>query len=62
MKIDMGIIKVEISLPEAVKALEEFRLEPKGTFELISHEVSSAVSNFFNHLLQTEMVIAIIQL
>ena len=47
MKIDMGIIKVEISLPEAVKALEEFRLEPKRTFELISHEVSSAVSNFF---------------
>ena len=57
MKIDMGIIKVEISLPEAVKALEEFRLEPKRTFELISHEVSSAVSNFFNHLLQTEMSI-----
>jgi putative transposase len=57
MKIGMGIIKVEISLPEAAKALEEFRREPKRTFELISHEVRSAVSNLFDQLLQTEMSI-----
>lgn len=57
MKIGMGIIKVEISLPEAAKALEEFRREPRRTFELISIEVRSAVSNLFDQLLQTEMSI-----
>ena len=53
----MGIIKVEISLPEAAKALEEFRREPKKAFELISNEVKEAVSNLFDQLLQTEMSI-----
>ena len=48
MKINVGIIKVEISMPEAVKALEEFRLDPKRTFDLISHELRSAVSNLFD--------------
>ncbi len=43
MKIGMGIIKVEISLPEAAKALEEFRREPKITFELITSVVASLV-------------------
>lgn len=57
MKIGMGIIKVEISLPEAAKALEEFRREPKRTFELITNEIKAAVSNLFDQLLQTEMSI-----
>ena len=62
MKIGMGIIKVEVSFPEAAKALEEFRREPKRTFELISNEVKLAVSNVFNQLLQTEMSIFLVQI
>lgn len=57
MKIGMGFIKVEISLPEAAKVLEEFRREPKRTFELITNEIKAAVSNLFDQLLQTEMSI-----
>jgi len=57
MKLEMGIIKVEISMPEAAKALDEFRREPKRTFELISHEITSAVSNLFDQILQIEMSI-----
>ena len=57
MNIEMGIIKVEISLPEAAKALEGFRAEPKRTFELISSEIRLAVSSLFDQLLQTEMSI-----
>ena len=44
-------------MPEAAKAIEEFRREPKRTFDLVTREIKSAVSNLFDQILQTEMSI-----
>ena len=57
MQIQMGIIKVEISIPEAVKALEEFRDNRKRALESITRDVKAAVSHSINQLLQTEMTV-----
>lgn len=57
MKINMGIIKFEVSIPEAARALEEFRHNRAQALETISREVKSAVSSMFNQLLQMEMSI-----
>jgi putative transposase len=55
MKLRMGIIKVEIKIPELVQALESFKVNRVGTLEAISSEIRSSVSDFFNSLLKTEM-------
>jgi len=57
MLLHMGIIKIEVSLPEAVRAIEEFRRNRIRALETIGHEVTSAVSSAVNHLLQTEMTL-----
>jgi transposase-like protein len=53
----MGIIKLEVNVPEAVQAVEEFRKNRIKAFEAITAEVKSAVSHAFNQLLQTEMTL-----
>jgi transposase-like protein len=55
MTIQMGIIKVEIKIPELVKAVELFKENNRKLFEVISTEITSSVSNALNQLLQTEM-------
>ena len=57
MYVNMGIIKVEVSLPEAVQAIEEFRTNRVRAFEAITSEVRSAVGSAISHLLQTEMTL-----
>ena len=53
----MGIIKIEVSLPEATRAIEEFRRNRVKAFENIAIEVRGAVSGAINQLLQTEMTL-----
>jgi putative transposase len=53
----MGIIKVEISMPEATQALEAFKRNRIQAFEAITSELRSAVSGAINNLLHTEMTI-----
>jgi len=51
----MGIVKVEIKIPELVQALEIFKENRVTALEALSNEIRSGVSDFFNSLLQTEM-------
>jgi putative transposase len=51
----MGIIKVEIRIPELVKALETFKENRMAALETLSGEIQSSMSEFFNSLLKTEM-------
>lgn len=53
----MGIIKIEVSLPEATQAIEEFKQNRLKAFEAITSEVRSAVSNAMNQLLHAEMTV-----
>ena len=55
MTLQMGIIKVEIKIPELVKAVELFKNNNQKLFEVITSEIKSSVSNTLNQLLQTEM-------
>ena len=54
MTLSMGIIKVEIKIPELVKAVDIFRNNNQKLFELITTEIKSSVSNTVNQLLQAE--------
>lgn len=55
MNQDMAIIKLQVSVPEAVKALAEFKQNRIKALEAISVEVRNAVSSAFNGLLNAEM-------
>jgi transposase-like protein len=57
MTLAMGIIKIEVKVPELVKAIEEFKNNRKKALEVISTEVREGVSEFFGSLLNTEMEI-----
>ncbi len=57
MNVNMGIIKIEVNLPEAVQAIEEFRDNRIRAFEAISTELRAAVGGAINSLLQTEMTL-----
>lgn len=54
MTLSMGIIKVEIKIPELVKAVDIFRNNNQKLFELITTEIKSSVSTTMNQLLQAE--------
>ncbi len=55
MQLSMGIIKVEIKIPELVRAIESFKENRLAALEHLTVEVKSSVSQMFNQLLQTEM-------
>jgi len=57
MKIGMGIIKVEVNVPEAVRALEEFRSNRKQALEAVTTSVKEALSTSLNQLLNAEMTL-----
>lgn len=57
MQVSMGIIKVEVNLPEAVQAIEEFKNNRIRAFESITSELRNAVGNAISNLLQTEMTL-----
>ena len=55
MQMDMGIIKFEISLAEATKAITEFKQNRSKAFEGIAHEVRAAVGSALHSLVNAEM-------
>lgn len=57
MNVSMGIIKIEVNLPEAVQAIEEFRKNRIQAFESITTEIRTAVGTTINKLLHTEMTL-----
>lgn len=57
MTLNMGIIKVEVSVPEAVEAIDRFRRNRVQALESIGHEVKTAVSTAINQLLHMEMTL-----
>lgn len=57
MQLRMGIIKVEVKIPEAVRALEEFRVDRKQALESLVTSVKEALSSSLNQLLQAEMTL-----
>lgn len=57
MNVNMGIIKVEVNLPEAIQAIEEFRKNRIKAFESMTAELKQAVGSAVNTLLQTEMTL-----
>lgn len=57
MKLEVGIIKVEVKIPELTRALEEFRINRMKSLELLTAEIKGAVANTFNQLLKAEMTL-----
>lgn len=55
MQLNMGIVKVEIKIPELVRAIESFKENRLAALEHLTVEVKSSVSQMFNQILQTEM-------
>lgn len=55
MQFNMGIIKVEIKIPELVKAIETFKENRLSALEHLTQEVREGVSHMVNQLLQAEM-------
>ena len=51
----MAIIKLEIHIPEVVRALEAFSVNRKHALEALSSEVRGAVSGVFNQLMNSEI-------
>lgn len=57
MTLQMGIIKIEVKMPELVQALEMFKENRVAALESLTTDIREGVSGFFNSLLQTEMEI-----
>ena len=57
MQLQMGIIKVEIKIPELVKAIESFKENRMQALEHVAHELKQSVGEMFNQILHTEMEI-----
>lgn len=57
MQLHMGIIKVEIKIPELVKTIETFKENRLAALEHLTGELKNSVSEMFNQLLQSEMAI-----
>lgn len=55
--ISMGIIKVEIKIPELARALEEFKNNRIKSLETLSNEVRNVFSDSLNRLLNAEMTV-----
>jgi putative transposase len=51
----MSIIKFQVSVPEAVKAISQFKENRLKAFNQISEDLRSTVEETFNHLLNLEM-------
>lgn len=55
MRQDMAIIKLQVSIPEAVKAITEFKQNRVKALQGVTTEIVEAVSSAFNGLLNAEM-------
>jgi len=54
MEKDMSIIKIEVSVPEAIQALRQFRENRISALNTLSKELQDSVSKGINELLNTE--------
>jgi len=57
MTLTMGIIKIEVKIPELKRALEEFKRNRLRSLEMVTLEIKDAVGNTFNQLLKAEMTL-----
>lgn len=57
MTTSMSIIKVEVSIPEAIKALEEFRINRKQALDSLRKSLKNVVSQSLDQLLESEMTL-----
>jgi putative transposase len=57
MTLSMGIIKVEVKIPELAKALEAFKENRIRSLEVLTAEVKHAVADTFHQLLNAEMTL-----
>ena len=57
MTLTMGIVKIEIKIPELTKALEEFKNNRVRALEFLSAEIKKSVATTFDQLLHTEMTL-----
>lgn len=57
MTLSMGIIKVEVKIPELAKALEAFKENRIRSLEVLTAEVKHAVTDTFHQLLNAEMTL-----
>ena len=55
MTLQMGIIKVEIKVPELVRAVESFKVNRLAALEQMTGEIKKNVGELFNQLLKAEM-------
>jgi len=55
--LDMGIVKIEISLPELAGAIQQFKSNRIHALEKLTHDFKTVISRTFNQLLQTEMTL-----
>jgi putative transposase len=55
MTLEMGIIKIEVSLPEATKAIEEIKRNPMKVFETLAMEIRGAAGRAIDQILNAEM-------
>lgn len=55
--LDMGIVKIEIKLPELTQSIQQFKNNRIHALEKLTHDFKSAISRTFNQLLQTEMTL-----
>ena len=51
----MAIIKVEISIPEAVKALKKFKEHRSQALDEVTSSIKDSVTTVFNELMNAEM-------
>jgi putative transposase len=55
MRLQLGLIKIEINLPDIASTLEEFARDRKKAFESLVSEVKSSMSETLNSLLKHEI-------
>lgn len=51
MTLQMGIIKIDVKVPELVQALEMFKENRVAALESLTTDIREGVSRFFNSLL-----------
>jgi putative transposase len=57
MTLGMGIVKVEVKIPELRRALESFKNNQVEALERLRQEMKGAVSRYFDQLLNAEMTL-----
>lgn len=57
MELGMSIVKIEISIPEALKSITKFKENRVRAFEEFTSEVKHSVANAINQLLHAEMTV-----